>query len=174
MPEEGRRELTLLVVSATVLGVLDSMVPRPVPFMRLGLANIPSVIALVRFGWIRTLELNVFRAFIVALVMGTAATPTFILSLSGAAAAASAMGVIRRVLGERVSIPGISVAGAVSSLWSQLLVAGVILHDIPVEGIVPLLSGWGVISGVLVGVLAKRLDGLFTRVSGIAQNRVLD
>ena len=96
MSSKSSRELTLLILTAAVLGVIDSMIPRPLPFFRIGRANIPSVICIFRLGWFRTLELNTSRALAVALVTGIIGTPTFILSLAGATASATAMAGVHR------------------------------------------------------------------------------
>ena len=153
MSSSDRRELTLLIISASVLGVIDSMIPKPLPFFRLGLANIPAVIATIRWGLLKTLELNMVRVLAVGVVTGIIGTPTFILSISGALTSALVMGSLIRI--GKLSIVGISVSGAVSSIWVQLFLAGIILHDIPVERTVPLLTLWGVVSGMVVGVLSK-------------------
>lgn len=155
MPSQGNRELTLLILSAAVLGVVDSMIPKPLPFFRLGLANIPSVIAVIRLGWLKTLELNLTRAVSVALITGVAGTPTMILSLSGAIASATAMAAVHRFSPGGVSTAGLSISGAVSSLWVQLLAAGIILHDVPLQNLVPVLTGWGILTGLLVGTMAS-------------------
>ena len=155
MSPQSKRELTLLVVAASVLGVVDSMVPKPLPFLRIGLANIPSVISILRFGWLRTLELNVTRALAVAMVTGTVGTPTFILSLAGASVSATVMGIVYGLFRGRISPIGVSVSGAVTSLWTQLIAASIILHDIPLQNLIPPLTIWGVLSGLLVGVLAR-------------------
>lgn len=155
MSSESSRELTLLILAAAVLGVVDTMIPRPLPFFKIGLANIASVVSAVRLGYIRTLELNIIRAVSVALITGIIGTPTFILSFSGAVVSATVMSALLRFFRGKVSIIGISVSGAVCSLWVQLIAAGVILHDIPLSNLVPLLGFWGIVSGLLVGVLAK-------------------
>ncbi len=155
MSSQSSRELTLLILTAAVLGVVDSMIPRPLPFFRIGLANIPSVICVIRMGWLRTLELNTTRTMAVALVTGVIGTPTFILSLAGASASATVMSAFHRYFASKISTVGISISGAVASLWVQLLAASIILHDIPLGKMVPVLTLWGVLTGLLVGVLAK-------------------
>ncbi len=159
MSDTGNRDLTILILTATALGVVDSLIPRPVPFMKLGLANVAAVIAVVRYGFLKTLELNLFRAFAVALITGLLATPSFLLSISGAAASATAMGLLRKLQPDRFSMAGLSAAGAVASLWAQLLVASLILPGLPLQNIVLLLTLWGVISGVAIGLLAQKAMG---------------
>ncbi len=157
MSSKSSGELTLLIAAAAVLGVLDGMIPKPLPFMKLGLANVASVLALTRFGYLKTLELNVIRAVAVGLISGMIATPTFLLSISGALASATVMAAVQRLFRNNVSLCGISAAGGVSSLWAQLLAAGLVLHDIPVRGILIPLTIWGIVSGVAVGAAAAGL-----------------
>jgi heptaprenyl diphosphate synthase len=53
MSETGNRDLTILILMATALGVIDSLIPRPLPFMKLGLANVATVIAVFRYGLLK-------------------------------------------------------------------------------------------------------------------------
>jgi len=156
MLDKRNRELTVLILLATALGVVDSLIPRPVPFMKLGLANVTAVITVVRFGFVKTLELNLLRALAVALITGLLATPAFLLSVSGAFASAVTMGLLRRLLQDKLSMAGLSMAGAVVSLWGQLFVASLILTGLPLQNIVLLLTAWGIVSGGAVGLLAQK------------------
>jgi heptaprenyl diphosphate synthase len=156
MSETGNRDLTILILMATALGVIDSLIPRPLPFMKLGLANVATVIAVFRYGLLKALELNLLRAFAVALITGLLATPSFLLSVSGAVSSAIVMGGLLIVWPDRFSTIGISIAGAVLSLWTQLLAASVILGGLPLQNIVLLLTLWGIVSGALIGVLAQK------------------
>ncbi len=156
MPDKSNRDLTFLILTAIALGVVDSLIPRPIPFMKLGLANAAAVIAVVRYGFLKTLELNLLRVFAVALITGLLATPSFLLSVTGATVSAVIMGLCRKVFRDRLSTAGLSVAGAVASLWGQLLVAGIVLPGLPLQNIVLLLTLWGVISGTAVGLIAQK------------------
>ena len=156
MPDKSNKNLTILILTATALGVVDSLIPRPLPFMKLGLANVAAVIAVRRYGLIKTLELNLLRAFAVALITGLLATPSFLLSISGAAASALTMGTLQIVFRDRLSLTGLSIAGAVVSLWIQLFVASLVLSGLPLQNIVLLLTLWGILSGAVVGVVARK------------------
>lgn len=156
MPDKSNRDLTFLILTAIALGVVDSLIPRPIPFMKLGLANAAAVIAVVRYGFLKTIELNLLRVFAVALITGLLATPSFLLSITGATVSAVIMGLCRKVLRDGLSTAGLSVAGAVASLWGQLLVAGLVLPGLPLQNIVLLLTLWGVISGTAVGLIAQK------------------
>ncbi len=155
MPDKSNRDLTLLILAATALGVLDSFIPRPLPFMKIGFANIVAVIAVVKYGFLKTLELNLFRVFAVALITGLLVTPSFLLSISGAVFSTVVMSTLRFFLRDGLSTIGLSIAGAVSSLWAQIFVAGLILSGLPLQNIVLLLTLWGIVSGAAVGFLAQ-------------------
>ena len=167
MSDKSNRDLRILILTATALGVVDSIIPRPIPFMKLGLANVAAVIAIVRYGTLKTLELNVLRVFAVALITGLLVTPTFLLSLSGATASALAMGLLRRLFRDKLSIAGLSVAGAVSSLWGQLLAASLILRGLPLQNIVLLLTLWGIVSGTAVGLIAQKAMGRSSKTGAL-------
>jgi len=124
--------------------------------MKIGLSNVAAVIAVTRYGLLKTLELNLLRAFAVALITGLLMTPSFLLSVSGAASSAIVMGVLRRIWPRLLSTVGLSIAGAVLSLWTQLLAASVILGGLPLQNVVLLLTLWGIVSGSLIGVLAQK------------------
>ncbi len=156
MSDKSNKDLTILILTATALGVVDSLIPRPLPFMKLGLANVAAVIAVRKYGLLKTLELNLLRAFAVALITGLLATPSFLLSISGAAVSALTMGTLQNVFKERFSLTGLSIAGAVSSLWIQLFVASLVLSGFPLQNIVLLLTLWGILSGAVVGVVARK------------------
>ncbi len=170
MSSEGRRELALLVAAATVLGVVDSMVPRPLPFLRLGLANIPAIIVIIRSGFLKALELNFARVTAVALVTGTIATPAFLLSASGAAASTIVMAGVHSVFQGKVSLPAVSASGAVASLWAQLFIAGALLSELPSESLVPVLSLWGTVSGAITGMAAAGIMRKLPELEALRMN----
>lgn len=140
----------LLVILATGAGVIESLIPRPFPFIKPGLANVVTVAAIAKYGLWTGLRVNILRATGAAFVIGTLATPTYLLSLSGGIASALVMGSVRKVL----SITGMSVTGSLASLFVQLLTASVLLPGLPVAGLLLPLSIWGTLSGTITGILA--------------------
>ncbi|MFO7626736.1 MAG: Gx transporter family protein [Candidatus Fermentibacteraceae bacterium] len=164
MSDRGGIPLTAaLIMLAVSLGVVDAMIPRPVPFMKLGLANLPAVICSVRLGFRRTMALNTTRALAVALLTGSLATPTFLLSLAGAVASALVMSAVSRGYPWFLSLTGVSICGACASVWSQLWVASLVLPGLPLQALVMPVTLWGVASGTVVGLAAGLVDGHLAR-----------
>lgn len=158
MSDQGRiTPTTALIMLAVSLGVMESFLPRPVPFMKLGLANLPAVMAAVRLGLRRTLAINTIRAIAVALLTGSLATPGFLMSLSGAVASALVMVGVSRFHPRIVSMTGVSICGAVASMWSQLGTASLIIPGIPLGSLAVPVTIWGTASGAFVGVSAAVL-----------------
>jgi heptaprenyl diphosphate synthase len=93
--------------------------PLPVPGLKLGLANIAVLIALVSLGPARAVAVSVGRVFIVALATGTIGGPVFALSLAGAMASLGTMSLLRR-FGPLFSVVGWAVAGAAAHCLAQL------------------------------------------------------
>ncbi|MCK5065121.1 MAG: Gx transporter family protein, partial [Candidatus Fermentibacteraceae bacterium] len=73
----------ILVLLAIGIGVLENIVPKPFPFLKLGLANVVTVSAIIRYGTMTGLRINVLRSTGAALILGIIATPTYLLSLAG-------------------------------------------------------------------------------------------
>ncbi|MEN8209416.1 MAG: Gx transporter family protein [Candidatus Fermentibacteria bacterium] len=140
----------LLVILAVGAGVIESVIPRPVPFIKPGLANVITVAAIVKYGFWTGLRVNILRSTGAAIFIGTLATPTYLLSLFGGIASALMMGSVKRIF----SITGMSVAGSLGSLSAQLLSASVILPGLPAASLLLPLTIWGTLSGTITGIVA--------------------
>lgn len=164
----GFPSVLLLVIAGTALGFAESLLPRPVPFLKPGLANMAGVVAAVTMGTRGALRVNATRSLAVALATGTLATPSFALSMSGALSSALLMGACSRLVPARMSVTALSVAGSAASMAAQILMAGAILPGLPVRAILPLAAAWAAASGALVGIVSASLmrSGLMARLQG--------
>ena len=166
-PADNVVRLSILVACAAVLQVAESLLPHPLPGVRLGLANIITVIAMVYIGPGSAIQLAVLRTLVSSMVLGTFLTPTFVLSFSGGVVSAFVMVLLYRLSRGggpfRFSLIGISVGGAVSHILTQ--VALVYLLFIRSSGVLllwPWLALSAVVTGVVTGMIAvqavRRLD----------------
>ncbi|MCX6842565.1 MAG: Gx transporter family protein [candidate division WOR-3 bacterium] len=166
-PTDSIVRLSILVACASVLQVAESLLPHPLPGVRLGLANIITVIAIVYIGPGSAVQLAVLRTLVSSMVLGTFLTPTFVLSFSGGVVSALVMVLLYRLSRGggpfRFSLIGISVGGAVSHILTQ--VALVYLLFIRSSGVLllwPWLALSAVVTGVVTGMIAvqavRRLD----------------
>ena len=154
------KKIALFVSLSCVLQIAESMFPHPIPGLRLGLANMITLVALVTLGFKAALEVALLRAILSSFLMGTFMSPPFLLSLSGAFISTCAMGFLFWISGSRghyrFSLIGISILGALCHNLTQLVLAYFIL--IKHEGVflfLPWLCIGGVLMGWVTGAIAR-------------------
>ncbi|MFZ2631509.1 MAG: Gx transporter family protein [Desulfosalsimonadaceae bacterium] len=159
-------KIALLTAVACVLQISESMIPHPVPGLRLGLANMITLVALVVLGFRPAMEIAVCRTLLSSLILGTFMSPTFILSVAGAVISTLAMGFFMRIARLRShfrpSIIGISILGALIHNLVQLYLAylllirhGGIFVFLPWLCMGALVMGW--VTGTVAGSVCRRL-----------------
>jgi heptaprenyl diphosphate synthase len=153
----SRADITaLLGAFCFFLSTLEYMVPKPLPFMRLGIANLPILLAvdILPFPWFMVLAL--VKVVGMSLVSGSLFTYVVLFSLAGTLAAALAMRLTRRLGGRMVSFLGVSLAGAMVSNAVQVLLARIFVFGEAARLIAPLFLGMGLLTGTLLGLFAER------------------
>ena len=150
--------LALFVAVAVTLHLFETLLPTPVPWLRLGLANIMTLAALYLYDGRGAWTVSLARVGIGSLLLGRLFSPGFWLALAGAIVATSAMIILYRVAGRRLSPIGISAIGAAGHALGQILAARllVIQHE-AIWQIFPLFLFFTIFSGVLTGWLAAGL-----------------
>jgi heptaprenyl diphosphate synthase len=160
-PQDDLVRISLLVACASVLQVAESMLPYPVPGVRIGLANIVTLIALARLGPAEAVRVSLLRTVIGSVVMGTFLSPAFILSFAGALASALvmvALYALSRSTPVRFSLLGLSLAGSVCHIGAQVAVVyALFIRSGAVVGIWPWLALVAVGTGLLTGLMAVRV-----------------
>ncbi|NQV18957.1 MAG: Gx transporter family protein [Armatimonadetes bacterium] len=166
------QKIALLIACASALQILESLIPHPIPGVRLGLANMITVVALVNLGFKASLEIAILRTIISSFIMGTFLSPTFILSFSGAVTSTIVMGIIFRLstLNRKVyfSLVGISLMGAfthnivqISLVYLLLIKHKGIFLLLPWLGISAVVMGW--ITGLVASQVCRKLETISVR-----------
>ncbi|OIO69445.1 MAG: hypothetical protein AUJ58_06075 [Zetaproteobacteria bacterium CG1_02_55_237] len=144
-----------LLMLAVGIHVLESALPGLGPWFKPGLANIVTLIALIMLGPKEALMLAVARVVVGALFIGTLFTPTFIMSLSGALAAALVMLAAWRSI-PGISLIGISLLGAVAHMLVQFVtVEALFIQQTALFYLLPPFLLVAAITGWLNGVAAQ-------------------
>jgi len=163
------RQIAALVSLASVLQIAESFLPTPFPGIKLGLANIMTLIALVNMGERAAMEVAILRTFVSSFVLGTFLSPSFILSFSGALASSLAMCALYKILTghgrPELSLLSVSLTGAIVHAAAQLGVVYLLFikHTavfllLPWLGISAIITGW--ITGLLAAGICRRLRRL--------------
>ncbi len=151
-------DLALLAAASLVLFVFESLAPSPLPWLRLGLANIVTVAVLFSDGAAAALLVTLARVLVGSLLVGGFLSPAFLLSLSGALAALLAMAAARRLAPRALSAVGVSVAGAVGHNIGQLLALSLLfVKAADALRLLPYLTLSATLTGCLTGLLAAAL-----------------
>jgi heptaprenyl diphosphate synthase len=165
-----RKTLALLGAFCLFLSTIEYMIPKPLPFMRIGLANLPLMLALDIFPFPTFLVLVGIKVLGQALITGTLFSYVFLFSLAGTSLAAVSMYGLRRFLGRgRVTFIGVGTAGAMMSNISQLILAWVFIFRDNVRYIAPPFLVAGLVTGIALGVFCEVFAGRsrwYARVRG--------
>jgi len=151
--------LSLLVAVATVLSILENQlpIPRPFPWLKLGLANITTLVALMMYDTRAAMTVACIRALLVGIFF--APLPMLIFSFPAAVTSSLSMGALHRMSGRRLSVIGLSISGAVVHNLTQLLIARFVLslNRSSILAITPLLIFAAVTAGLVTGLITRRV-----------------
>ncbi len=150
------RSVAILGAFSFFLSALEYTFPKPLPFMRLGIANLPLLLAVDILPLPSYFLLALVKFAGMSLVSGTLFSYIAVFSLAGSLASALAMRGVRFIFRSGVSHLGISVAGAMASAASQVLLARWLVFGAAAWAIAPLFLGASLVTGSLLGVFANR------------------
>ncbi len=159
MQSADKYRIALLASYAIALHGLEALVPAPIPWLRLGLSNIITVITLFFYGIRPALMVTMVRIVLGSLLLGTFLGPAFFLSLSGGLAGTVSMGVVMTLFPESFGVLGISLIGAFFHNLAQLTTA-YLLFVRKIEAILivlPFLLAAGTVTGACNGLAARYL-----------------
>lgn len=157
--------MSLLVAMALVLHLVERNIPVPfmTPGAKLGLANLVTVLALYTFKNKRDVIQIIVARLLMSSIFGGSISGLMYGSM-GALLSFIAMVGIKEGLKEKVSIIGVSAAGAVFHNIGQVIVACLIVKNIGVMLYLPFLSVAGIVTGIFVGMAANYITSHMKRL----------
>lgn len=148
-----------MVATAAILFSVESLIPVPFPWFRLGLANVITLLALHWWGLKESLFIVLLRVVIGSLITGRLLQPVFILSMGGSLAAALGMAGFIRFNQKGLSFIGISMIGSVLKNITQLVLTYLfIISETHLMILVPAMLIASIITGFITGLCAIILD----------------
>ena len=160
-------EISLMVSLGIILQIIEAPLPRPLPWAKLGLANVITLTSLLLFSLREAVFISLIRILIVSILLGTIFNPGFFLSLSGGLMSTFIMGLVLIVIPKQFSLIGVSLIGALVHNLTQLTVAYVLFYKqlkISIDNILyilPLMLIWALPTGFIVGYLTKLVIPVF-------------
>lgn len=147
--------LSFLVSIALVIYVVESQIPVLFPGIKLGLANIVSLAALILLGWKDALLIMLLRTLLGSMFGGSMSS--FMFSIAGGLLSNIVMIILYRYFKNSLSLWTISICGAIFHNIGQLLVAAFVVQDLRIYVYLPVLLVSAIITGYFIGLCAKLL-----------------
>lgn len=143
----------ILIALAMILSYVESLIPMDfmIPGAKLGLANVVTIFAVLFLGLPDALLIGSLRVILTTILFGNVVMMVY--SLAGAVVSVLLMSLCSRF--KIFGIMGISVIGAVAHNAAQCIVAAIMIQNRNIIGYLPFLLLFGVISGLLTGVIAS-------------------
>lgn len=157
MPVKKLTQLSLLTAAALILYVIELRLPDPVPIpgVKLGLANIITVVAVYRFRPHEVFMLVAARVFLGAVFAGNLSALLF--SACGAFLCLGGMLPASKILSSR-QLPLCSVLGAMLHNFGQLAAAVCVMRSLSVLAYLPVLMVTGCVAGLCTGLCAAAVE----------------
>lgn len=147
--------ISLLVAMELALTALESTFPPFIPFpgVKLGLANIVTLISFSLIKKRQVLLVVLLRLILTGLVLGTFLTPAFWISSGGGLLSFFVMAIGSGC--RLISIVGVSLIGAAAHNIGQLIALSLLLSNVGVIYYLPWLLLWSVPTGLFTGFSAR-------------------
>ena len=163
MQLQDKHRIAILSAYALALHGFESLLPTPIPWLKLGLSNIITLVALILYGFRTALLVTMIRIVLASILIGTFLGPAFILSAGGGIASVIAMGLSIKLFKNLFGAVGISLIGALFHNIAQLSLAYFLFIQ-RIEAIfiiAPLIvligSVTGIVNGIISDILIKNL-----------------
>lgn len=159
MQLQDKHRIAILSAYALALHGFESLLPTPIPWLKLGLANIITLVALVLYGFRTALLVTLIRVVLASIFIGTFLGPAFILSTGGGLASAVAMGLTIKYFKRLFGTVGISLIGALFHNIAQLSLAYYFFIQ-RLEAVLiisPLILFLGSLTGIVNGIISDLL-----------------
>lgn len=151
----------LFAALAILMGYVEMLIPIPVPIpgVKLGLANVIIIIMMYFMDTKSAFFVSLIRVILSGLLF--AGFAGLLYSLAGAMLSFVVMALLKKT--NKFSIVGVSIAGGVFHNVGQIIVAALAVENVRMAYYLPFLLVSGVVTGMLIGIVAKTALGYLKR-----------
>jgi heptaprenyl diphosphate synthase len=155
-----QKTAALLGAFCLFLSSIEYLIPKPLPFMRLGIANLPLMLALDLLPFPIFACLAGIKVFGQALITGTLFSYVFLFSLAGTITSAFFQFLLRRLADTKLlGFAGIGIAGGLLSNLTQLALAEALILGASVRYIAVPFLATGAVTGFALGLVCMSFAG---------------
>ncbi|MBT3169572.1 MAG: Gx transporter family protein [Candidatus Cloacimonetes bacterium] len=147
-------KIAFFTALAISIYILEMLIPKPFPFVKVGFANIIILILLASNGAKIAFLVTIGKTIMGGFLTGTIFTPTTIISLTSGIIALFVMSIVFKTK-ISFSFIGVSILGAIAHNFTQILVVRILLiKENSIFYLTPILIILGIITGIITGYLA--------------------
>ena len=156
----------LMTALAMIFSYIESLVPIPIPVpgVKLGLANMVTVILMYIFSPAQAFLISMLRILLSGLLFGNAMS--LIYSYAGGVLSFVIMYLCFRT--KKVKMIPLSVFGAVSHNAGQLIAAAILVTNYNIVFYLPVLIIAGIITGLITGSVSAAVHSRLIRLNGFS------
>lgn len=156
-------ELSFYTACAGTISIAESLIPKPFPFLKIGLANIVIMLLIMKKEELMAILVLLGKILLSGLLVGTLLMPTTIIALGSGSVALLTMILFSRVkLG--LSWVGISILSAVVHNTMQLIIVrAILIYSNSLFELIPILLILGIVTGTITGIIAISLNHRLSR-----------
>lgn len=157
----------MLIGLAFIFSYIEAIIPIPIPIpgVKLGLANLVTIVGLYTVGVKGTVAVSLVRILLVGLTFSNVSSMMY--SLAGGVLSLCLMILFKKL--KLFSQTGVSIVGGIGHNVGQLTVAAVVTQTSGVFYYLPFLMVAGVVAGAVIGLIGgmvtERIQGLVKLVS---------
>ncbi len=149
------KRVIFFAVLCFLMSALETAIPKPLPFFRIGLANLPLILALPVMGRREYFFLALLKVLSQGLVSGTIFSYVFIFSVSGTFASSFVMYFLHSVCSRKIiSFVGISLMGALFNNGAQIILAWFLLFGSGIRYAIPFMLLVTLVCSAALGIFA--------------------
>jgi len=154
--QQNGRSLALLGSLCFFLSAVEYLIPKPLPFMRIGLANMPLLLALDIFSAGDFFRLALLKILGQGIIGGMIFSHVFLFSIAGTLSSALIMFALRRLPGKQLlGFAGLGCAGAMVSNCVQLFLARYLIFGPSLRYLAAPFLASGLITGIGLGLICE-------------------
>ncbi|MEW6109853.1 MAG: Gx transporter family protein [Nitrospirota bacterium] len=172
MQSQDKYRIAVFSAYALALHGFESMLPTPIPWLRLGLSNIITLVALLLYGFRTAMTVTLIRVILASIFKGTFLGPAFILSLGGGISSTAVMGFVYALHKKLFGPIGLSLLGALFHNLAQLTLAYFLFIQ-RIEAVLvisPVIILIGTLTGVVNGIVSELLINMLKKDEEKFQN----
>lgn len=154
--------IAIMISMSIVLSIVESMISTTlfiIPGVKIGLANIITLIVLYIYGEKEAFIVVVIRILLVAIISPVSTLLSFSLSISGGLFAIITMILVKKI--KSLSIMSTSVMGSLMHMVGQILMAMFVLETPTLIYYLPYMMILSVPTGIFTGIIGKKLIYIF-------------